>query len=1267
MLTDSTDSRAPALPSRYQILGELGRGGMAVVYHAYDTASQRPVAIKFLPPTEDENALRRFRREAADLAAVFHPNIVDFYAMGESQGQEYIEMEYVSGGSLSGYLRSGPPLHDVLVLFMGVCDGLEHIHNKGLVHRDLKPANVLISADGVPKLADLGLARRMEGRSQLTQTGAIVGTCSYLAPEQLTSIEVGPRADLYALGVCLYEAVTGRHPYNAESQMALLRAHLEEKAALPSTLRPGLPRRLDSLIMRLLEKNPDHRPATAARVGAELQACIAELGVTSPPSDTLPGRGQDLQRLAAERGGYLLVAPAEVGRSRLLAELGARLRASSVNVFELGPSDALTGLLAALGVRPERPTDPACLAGALRRGLQNKTGVLLADDFERLDSLTQDTLEHLARLTPPAGSGWVVSATQSQAYAFPQGAGGTRVEAGPLAGPDLAALARLELKAEPGRVLEEWLLPRAGGSPRQLKLLLFALRSAGLLETRDGRAEVGHPARLPTNLTEAILSAVEGLEEDARLLLQLGCLLQEPFSFELLCRASGLSEERADRAAAVLTGHGLLEEGRKERFRVGPTGIRQRLAAGLSDRLGRRHHARIAEALQELKGPVGQRGRHLALAGQVEEAAPLLMQGAAEAHDRGLYPEALELWETVPQGHPGLLEARARTLIAMGRFEEAEPGLDGLALVDLKMARRQWDEAYTLCKRGSGPEFDLRLSTVLAHQGNRPEAVAALERALPGVAPAERLRLGRLYLEQGNPARARTTVEVLLDRPEFRGEALVLLAEALQASGRGSAARERLQQAAALAADEGRPEWEARVRLRLTARCHAEGDLESAALACEQAVALLRPAGESPILVDALEQLGRVRQAQGREREAEQLFAECVQVGDVTVDGPARARARLSLGRFQLEAGRAASAVEWLSEAARLAESSDSRELLAEALAELASAHRLEGGTDAGLKAAERAVEEARRVGACEPLGRALVALGEVCVDRQKWKSALEALQEARGLLPSGNRGLQVRLLEALSRLHEEGARQEYPGLSAQEAERHRQIARGLRERDRKGSCSSPAVTRRLSGFTSTLRSGSRRVLPWLAGAAVLALALVVAMYALRPRVGVLQVQSDPANAVVLIDGVRHAAPCSLELEPGHYEVKLHQQGYKPHQETVELVAGQTFKLMARLESASGGVKLDTKPAGAKVFVEGQSKGLTPLELKGLPPKRYTVKVVKQGYKDYKGAVDVVAGQTRNLTVALEKLPPPPPPRPAYTPEPYYDPPSYSGGGGGGG
>lgn len=282
-------SESPPLPERFEVKGELGRGGMGVVFRAFDRIGEREVAIKFLPHTDDQNLIRRFRREAGDLAAIFHPNVVDFYSLGECQGRDFIEMELVDGGDLRSFVRDSKSLGAVLEVYAKTLDGLAYIHQLGMVHRDIKPANVLVSSEGVAKISDLGLVRRVEERTQLTQDGTILGTSSYLAPEQLLSHAVGPEADLYAIGVCLFEAVTGDRLFQAASPLAMIRAHVDQKPRTPSEVRPGLPSELDELILSLLEKKPDRR-LTAEQTAAQLRTIVKDL---TPEQDMLCATSPD--------------------------------------------------------------------------------------------------------------------------------------------------------------------------------------------------------------------------------------------------------------------------------------------------------------------------------------------------------------------------------------------------------------------------------------------------------------------------------------------------------------------------------------------------------------------------------------------------------------------------------------------------------------------------------------------------------------------------------------------------------------------------------------------------------------------------------------------------------------------------------------------------------------------------------------------------------------------------------------------------------------
>lgn len=261
------------LPERFQVLGELGRGGTSVVFRALDTKTDQEVAVKvLLKDTEDD----RFQREAERLASISHPNVVAFLEVGHHNGHDFLVMEYLEMGDLAAYVQNLTVI-EILRLFIQVCDGLAHLHDRNIVHRDIKPANILIDGTGCPKITDLGVARQMERNTRLTQAGTILGTYSYLAPEQILSSTVGPKADIYSLGICLFTALTGRKPFEADNEFKMLKAHLEEEP--PSILEfiPEAPPCLDELIQSMLAKEEEGRPRSARAVADMLGESIREL------------------------------------------------------------------------------------------------------------------------------------------------------------------------------------------------------------------------------------------------------------------------------------------------------------------------------------------------------------------------------------------------------------------------------------------------------------------------------------------------------------------------------------------------------------------------------------------------------------------------------------------------------------------------------------------------------------------------------------------------------------------------------------------------------------------------------------------------------------------------------------------------------------------------------------------------------------------------------------------------------------------------------
>jgi hypothetical protein len=260
----------------YEILGELGRGGMGVVYKARQVSLNRLVALKMLPGAAyaEQHELVRFLAEAEAVAAVRHPNVVQVFDYGSQGLRPYFAMEYLGGGSLVELIRKSGRLAPATAaaILEKVARGVHAAHDLGIVHRDIKPQNVLLDADGEPKVTDFGLAKR-GGRTDLTRTGAVMGTPHYMAPEQAAGKTkfVGPAADIYALGVILYECLTGRTPFTAEDTVQLLVKVVEDEPEPIRKHTPGVPRDLEAICLKCLRKEPHARYATAGELADDLR------------------------------------------------------------------------------------------------------------------------------------------------------------------------------------------------------------------------------------------------------------------------------------------------------------------------------------------------------------------------------------------------------------------------------------------------------------------------------------------------------------------------------------------------------------------------------------------------------------------------------------------------------------------------------------------------------------------------------------------------------------------------------------------------------------------------------------------------------------------------------------------------------------------------------------------------------------------------------------------------------------------------------------
>jgi len=262
------------LGNRYEILEQLGGGGMAIVYKGRDTILNRLVTIKVLRPefTSDEDFVKRFRREAQAVASLSHPNIVSIYDVGRVDAVDYLVMEYVEGDNLKNLIRLHGPLTPVRAAQIArqISDALEHAHENNIVHRDVKPQNVLITRDGRAKLTDFGIARGATAAT-LTQTDTIMGSVHYLSPEQARGETTGPRSDIYSLGVVLYEMATGTLPYQGDTPVSVALKHIQDEPPRPSIINPAIPLSLEKVITRAMAKSPSGRYETARQMSLELE------------------------------------------------------------------------------------------------------------------------------------------------------------------------------------------------------------------------------------------------------------------------------------------------------------------------------------------------------------------------------------------------------------------------------------------------------------------------------------------------------------------------------------------------------------------------------------------------------------------------------------------------------------------------------------------------------------------------------------------------------------------------------------------------------------------------------------------------------------------------------------------------------------------------------------------------------------------------------------------------------------------------------------
>jgi len=272
----ATIGKLPRAFGHYELLSEIGRGGMGVVYKARQEGLDRLVALKMILSSHlaSPEHVRRFQAEAKAAARVRHPHIVHIHDVGQLFGQDYFTMEYIEGESLADRIARGTIDVDAVVrIVAAVARAVDHLHEQGIVHRDLKPSNILLDAEGLPYVSDFGLAKVFEPGTEMTATGVIAGTPSYMSPEQALghSSEIGPRSDVYSLGAILYELLTGRPPFHEENPIDTLIGVLGRDPPLLRQLNPRVPRGLELICLKCLAKSPEDRYQSAGAMADDLE------------------------------------------------------------------------------------------------------------------------------------------------------------------------------------------------------------------------------------------------------------------------------------------------------------------------------------------------------------------------------------------------------------------------------------------------------------------------------------------------------------------------------------------------------------------------------------------------------------------------------------------------------------------------------------------------------------------------------------------------------------------------------------------------------------------------------------------------------------------------------------------------------------------------------------------------------------------------------------------------------------------------------------
>jgi len=904
--------------SHYRIKERLGVGGMGAVYRAHDERLGRDVALKILSSEalESGSGRQRFIREAQLAATLNHPNIATIYEVEEADGYQFIAMELVEGETLRAHFARGPlGLEEVIRIGADVADALDAAHALGLIHRDIKPANILLTRSGRAKVVDFGLAKRLDGGtgaaapaatvSDLTEIGAVAGTIAYMSPEQTRGDPLDPRSDLFSLGVLLYEASTGRHPFEAPSALAMIHEITLIEPPAPSRLQRGLPRSFDALVVRAMAKDRERRFSRASEIAKALRSLedeppvLVESAAGSDVASRVPhnlplsltsfvGRAEEMEEVARLLGSARLVTllgSGGCGKTRLAIQVARNLLerfshgAWVVEMASLSdPALVPQSVALALGLR-EEPGRP--VVETLAEHLASRTVLLILDNCEHLTAACAALAQELLAPAP----GLRILATSRQALGIP-GENLWRIPS--LRAPDPGgqplsrkALGRLESvrlfldrasAVQPTFTLTDqnaWtvgqICGRLDGIPLAIELaaarvkVLPVTQILGRLEDRFRLLTSGGVGTLQRQQTlrAAVDWSYDLLEEREQHLFQRVSIFAGGFSLEAaeaICSGDGIADEEILDVLSHLVDKSLLtpEEGSEgtARYRLLETlrayGNERLRNAGGWDPYARRHRefyrTFAGRGASELVGP--EQGPWL---NRFEEEHENLRQAIESAHEFGETARELSLCGSLWRFWwiRGLWQEGNRRL-AKALDSPSEPA-DHLA-------RARALHGAGVLARGLG---DLALSL------ERLEACVSIAREgddREGLALALR-EVGSVALSRGDPAAAKSAYEESL--PHFRamkdrhGIATVLhnLGSVVLVQEDYLKARQLYEEALALERELGDKAAEAVTLNGLGSAARGRGDDATATAYHEQSLALQRELGEKAGIAFSLGEL----------------------------------------------------------------------------------------------------------------------------------------------------------------------------------------------------------------------------------------------------------------------------------------------------------------------------------------------------------------------------------------------------------------------------